>query len=135
MEIEKMTEILKPFLQDFKTTDEIMDYLKVNGIDINKRAFQEYVILYNDNFELNRIYLASNSNGYKYTTDRGEIKQSLNQRLKKFVSGIKNIKKAYKVLGDYNQINLLDKSTDNLEAVAEEKPELYEEMKIGGVYW
>ena len=135
MNIQEITEILEPFLIDFKTTDDIVAYLNWNGIKIGKRDFQQYVIDFNKKFEETKVYLASTSNGYKYTKDIELIKQSLNQRLAKFVSGIKNIKETYKVIGDHNQISLLDKSTDNIEAVVENKPEKFEEIKIGGVYW
>lgn len=135
MKIDEITETLKPFLQEFKTTDNIVAYLNWNGIKIDKRSFQQYVIEFNKQFETTKVYLASTSNGYKYTTDIELVKQSLNQRLAKFVSGIKNIKETYKVIGDHNQISLLDKSAENIEAFVENKPEKFEEIKIGGVYW
>ena len=135
MDLNLITETLKPYLKEFKTTDEIMSYLKYHNINIGKRDYQEYVALFNKQFEQTKVYLASTSNGYKFTTDLNLVKQSLNQRLAKFVSGIKNIKETYKVIGNYNQISLLDKSTENLEAIVENKPEQFEELKIGGVYW
>ena len=135
MNVQEITETLEPFLQEFKTTENIVAYLNWNGIKIDKRTFQQYVIEFNKNFENSKVYLASTSNGYKYTKDIELVKQSLNQRLAKFVSGIKNIKETYKVIGDHNQISLLDKSTDNIEAVVENKPEKHEEIKLGGVYW
>lgn len=133
--MEKITEILMPFLTEFKTTDTILEYLAMNGLTVEKRAFQQYVTDYNDKFDGHQPYLASTSNGYKFTTDRELIKRSLNQRLGKFVSGIKNIKKTYKVIGNLNQLSLLDHIENDTEALMEDRPEKYEEIKIGGCYW
>lgn len=143
MEIDKITQILKPYLKDYQTTKDILTYLKSHGIELNSRDFQEYVLIYNSTYSLKEMYLVGCNRGYKFTHSLKEIKDSNMQKLKKAVSMIKNAKRDLQEIGCKSQLTLLDDYCDGIGnwvdtvEAANDLPheEYYEETKLGGVYW
>ena len=145
MTVKEIINQMRSFLSTYRTTDEILDYLKQHGLVINSRKWQDMVLKFNEDYGEHQTYLAGSSKGYILTTEKESIKQANYQKIRKAVSMIRNAKRDLDTLGLKNQLTCLDEECDSIEQLIDRaslheeplKETKYEEIKLHaeGIYF
>ena len=111
---DEITLALGGWLNEYRTLPQIVKWLKFMKIEINEREFADYVEAYRNSGKF--PYIESCANGYRFTTDKEAIRKSCFQRLNKGVSMIKHAKRDLEVLGEMNQVKLINDFVERYEA-------------------
>ena len=104
--------IIKSILSEQRKTNEILDLLKKEDIDMTDRQWRSFVRQYNDKFASRDRYIASNSQGYFLTTNKAKITKTAMNKLKNALSMLKNAKADLDELKNKDQLSLLKEDVD-----------------------
>ena len=109
-----MIEELQNYITDWKTRKEVIPFLRERGYKVDDRLIRNIREAWNKDYcdGYRDTYFAYSNKGYKLTANPEEIRDCIDQDMKR---GMKQIKRAYKAvrkLGERDQVTMLPVITD-----------------------
>lgn len=113
--------LLRQILSEQKKTNEILQLLKDNGIEMTDRQWRKFVCDYNRDFSGRDRYIASNRFGYFMTSSKKKITKSAMSKLRNGLAMVKNAKADLKELALKDQLSLLEEDVELYDLVMKMK--------------
>ena len=113
-----MIELLRGYLEEWRTKAEILSFLNEQGIQMDERKFRKFVEIYDKDYcdEVVDTYIAHSNKGYIITADKDIIRKSMED----------DLKRAYKLLKRGTRVMRRFREEDQLTIIPVEMADAYD---------